>query len=84
MVPAESEESAKCWALSKMSEQLQTFKKNLTKNNIKKGKMPEFTRELAKQKDHWDAFGAYKSSELGIHMVEKAKEMPQRKYIITL
>ena len=48
MVPAESEESAKRWALSKMSEQLQTFKKNLTKNNIKKGKMPEFTGELAK------------------------------------
>ena len=67
-----------------MVDQLQTFKKNLTKNYIKKVKMPDFTRELAKQKDHWDAFGAYKSSELGIHMVEKAKEMPQRKYIITL
>jgi len=52
MVPAESEESAKHWALSKMSEQLQTFKKNLKKNNIKKGKIPEFTGELANQKDH--------------------------------
>ena len=38
---AESEEAAKRWTLSKMAEQLQTFKKNLTKNYIKKGKMPE-------------------------------------------
>ena len=57
-VPAESEEAAKCWTLSKMAEQLQTFKKNLTKNYIKKGKTPEFTGDLAKQKDHWDAFVA--------------------------
>ena len=60
-VPAESEEAAKRWTLSKMGEQLQTFKKNLTKNYIKKGKMPEFTGDLAKQKDHWNAFVAYKS-----------------------
>ena len=37
----------------------------MTKNYIKKGKMPEFTGDLAKQKDHWNAFVAYKSSELG-------------------
>ena len=30
MVPAESEEAAKHWTLSKMAKQLQTFKKNLT------------------------------------------------------
>ena len=51
-VPAKSEESAKHWTLSKMAEQLQTFKKNLMKNYIKKGKTPEFTRDFAKQKDH--------------------------------
>ena len=51
-VPVESEESAKRRTLSKMAEQLQAFKKNLTKNYIKKGKTPEFTRDLAKQKDH--------------------------------
>ena len=67
-----------------MAEQLQTFKKNLTKNYIKKGKTPEFTGDLAKQKDHWNAFVEYKSLELGIRNIEKAKEMPQRKYIITL
>ena len=37
-VPAESEESAKRWTLTKMAEQFQTFKKNLTKNYIRKGK----------------------------------------------
>ena len=84
MVPAKSEEAAKCWTLSKMAEQLQTFKKNLTKNYIKKGKTPQFTGDLAKQKDHWNAFVAYKSSELGIRNVEKARKMPPRKYIITL
>ena len=47
-VPAESGELGKRWTLSKMAEQLQTFKKNLTKNYIKKGKMPEFTGDLSK------------------------------------
>jgi len=78
-VPAESEEAAKCCTLSKMAEQLQTFKKNLMKNYIKKGKTPEFTRDLAKQKDHWNAFVSYKSSELGIRNVEKAKENASKK-----
>ena len=78
-VPAESKEAAKRWTLSKMAEQLQTFKKNLTKNYIKKGKTPEFTGDLAKQKDHWNAFVAYKSSELGIRNVEKAKENASKK-----
>ena len=62
-----------------MAEQLQTFKRNLTKNYIKKGKTQEFTRDLAKQKDHWNAFVAYKSSELGIRNVEKAKENASKK-----
>ena len=62
-----------------MAEQFQTFKKNLTKNYIKKGKMSEFTGDLAKKKDHWNAFVAYKSSELGIRNVEKAKENASKK-----
>ena len=62
-----------------MAEQLQTFKKNLTKNYIKKGKMPEFTGDLAKQKDHWNAFVPYKSLELGIRNVKKAKENASKK-----
>ena len=62
-----------------MAKQFQIFKKKLTNNYIKKRKTPEFTGDLAKQKDHWDAFVAYKSSELGIHMVEKAKENTSKK-----
>ena len=62
-----------------MAEQLQTFKKNLTKNYIKQGKTSEFTGELAKQRDHWDAFVEYKSSELGIQKVVKAKKNASKK-----
>ena len=51
-VLAESEEICKHWTLSKMAEQLQTFKKNLTKKYIKIGTTPEFTGELEKIKDH--------------------------------
>src|SRR6185312_2380076 len=70
-VPAES---AKRWTLSKMAEQLQTFKKNLTRSYIKKAKMSECTRDLDKKKPHWDAFVEYKSSELGILKLVKAKD----------
>jgi len=51
----------------------------LTKNYIKKGKTPEFTGQLAKQKEHWNAFVQYKSSELGIQMVQKAKDNSSKK-----
>ena len=49
-----------------MAEQLQSFKKTLTKKYIKTGTTPVFTGELEKLKDHWEAFVQYKSSELGI------------------
>ena len=62
-----------------MAEQFQIFKKKLTKNYINKGKTPEFTGDLAKQKYYRDAFVAYKCSELGIHKVEKAKENASKK-----
>ena len=45
-VPAESEEAAKRCTLSKMAKQLQTFKKNLTKNYTKKGKTPSLLETL--------------------------------------
>ena len=38
-----------------------------------------FTGKLEKLKDHWDAFVQYKSSELGIHKVQKAKENASKK-----
>ena len=41
--------------------------------------MPEFTGDLAKQKDHWNAFVDFKSLELGIRNVEKAKKNASKK-----
>jgi hypothetical protein len=55
-VPTELEEICKRWTLSKMAEQLQIFKKNLTKKYIKTGTTPVFTGELEKLRGHWDAF----------------------------
>ena len=62
-----------------MAEQLQTFKKNLMEKYIKTGTTPEFTGELEKIKDHWDAFVQYKTSELGIQKVQKAKDNASKK-----
>ena len=59
-VSAESEEICKHWTLSKMAEQLQSFKKTLTKKYIKTGTTPVFTGELEKLE---------KSSELGLQKV---------------
>ena len=67
-----------------MAEQLQTFKKNLTKKYIKIGTTPEFTGELEKLKDHWEAFVQYKSSDLGFRRCRRPKIMPRRKSTITL
>ena len=53
-VLAESEEICKRWTLSKMAEQLQSFKKILTKKYIKTGTTPVFTGELEKLRGHWD------------------------------
>ena len=55
-----------------MAEQLQTFKKKLTKKYIMTGTTPEFTGELEMLKDHWDAFVQYKSSEFRIQMVNRS------------
>ena len=78
-VPAESEEICKRWTLIKMAKQLQSFKKTLTKKYIKTGTTPMFTGELEKLRGHWDAFVQYKSSELGLQKVQKAKENASKK-----
>ena len=51
-VPAESEEICKRWTLSKMAEQLQSFKKVLTKKYIKTGTTPVFTGKSSIQKSN--------------------------------
>jgi hypothetical protein len=67
-----------------MATQFQTFKKNLVKDYIKKGKTTTFTAVLEKQKDHWDTFMAYKCLELGIQWCKGTKKMHRRKNITTL
>ena len=62
-----------------MAEQLQSFKKTLTKKCIKTGTTPVFTGELEKLRGHWDAFVQYKSSELGLQKVQKAKDNASKK-----
>ena len=45
---------------------------------------PVFTGELEKIRGHWDAFVEYKSSELGLQKVQKAKDNASKKCTITL
>jgi hypothetical protein len=61
-----------------MATQFQTFKKNLVKDYIKQGKTLTFIGALEKQKDHWDAFVAYKCPEL-IQWVQRNKENALKK-----
>ena len=57
-----------------MAEQLQSFKRILTKKYIKTGTTPVFTGEFEKLRGHWDAFVEYKSLELGLQKVQKPKD----------
>ena len=62
-----------------MAEKLQSFKKTLMKKYIKTGTTPVFTGELEKLWGHWDAFVQYKSLELGLQKVQKAKDNASKK-----
>ena len=55
------------------------IQENFDEKYIKTGTMPVFTGELEKLKDHWDAFVQYKTSELGIEKVQKAKDNASKK-----
>ena len=52
----------KAWALKKIAEQFQTFKKKIWGKYKKTKETPTFTGALEKQKDHWNAFKVYKES----------------------
>ena len=54
------------------------IQKKLTKN-IKTENTPVFTGELEKLRGHWDAFVQYKSLELGLQKVHKAKDNASKK-----
>jgi hypothetical protein len=61
--PEDKEEIFKDWVTNKMAISLQTFKKNLNKDYIKKGLVPDFEKHFQKQCSYWDAFVQYKLSE---------------------
>ena len=51
----------------------------MTKKYIKTGTTPVFTGELEKLRGHWDAFVQYKSSDLGLQKMQKAKDNASKK-----
>ena len=61
--PEDKEEIFKDWVMKKMAISFQTFKKNLNKDYIKKGRVPDFEKHFKKQRPFWDAFVQYKLSE---------------------
>ena len=56
-----------------MAEQFQTFKKKLWGNYNKTKETPTFTGALEKQRDHWEAFKAYKESSEAVERSEKIR-----------
>ena len=54
--PEDKEEIFKNWIMKKMAISFQTFKKNLNKDYIKKGRVPDFKKHFKKQCPFWDAF----------------------------
>ena len=57
------EEKVKHYAFLKIAIALQTFKKNLKKEFIKKGTTLDFETKYQKLRPHWDAFIRYTLSE---------------------
>ena len=47
--PEDKEEIFKDWVIKKMAISFQTFKKNLNKDYIKKGRVPDFEKHFMKQ-----------------------------------
>ena len=70
--------------MKKMAIAFQTFKKNLNKDFIKKGLMPDFEKHFQKQRPYWDAFVQYKLSEDSEKRTSQAKEnMSKKKHFHT-
>ena len=56
-----TEEKVKKWALKKMAEQFQSYKKKLYTNFVKKGLTPNFDDDTYKKlRGHWDSFFQYR------------------------
>ena len=62
-----------------MAISFQTFKKNLNKYYIKKGRVLDFEKHFKKQRPIWDAFVQYKLSETSEKRTAQAKENASKK-----
>ena len=71
--PQNDIEKVKAWTMMKMAIAFQTFKKNLTKDYLKKGLTPNFEEKFQKQRPHWDAFVQYKQTEISNQKTVRAK-----------
>ena len=60
--------------MKKMAISFQMFKKNLNKDYIKKGCVPDFEKHFKKQRPFWDAFVQYKLSEASEKRIGQATE----------
>ena len=65
--------------MKKMAISFQTFKKNLNKDFIKKGLVPDFENNFKEQRLYWDAFVQYKFSEDSGKMTVQAKDNASKK-----
>ena len=72
--PEDKEEVFKDWVMMKMTISFEAFKKNLIKDIIKKGLVPDFEKNFKKQRPYWDAFVQYKLFEDSEKKTARAKE----------
>ena len=69
----------KDWVMKNMAISFHMFKKNLKKDYIKKGRVPDFEKHFKKQCPFWDAFVQYKLSETSEKRTAQAKENVSKK-----
>jgi len=77
--PEDKEEIFKDWVMKKMAISFQTFKKNLNKDYIKKGRVTDVEKHFKKQRPFWDAFVWYKLSKTSEKRTAQAKENASKK-----
>ena len=77
--PKDKEQLFKDWVIKKMATAFQIFNKNLNKDYIKRGHMPNFEKDFKNQCPYWDALVQYKSSKDSKKKTAQAKENASKK-----
>ena len=77
--PKDKEQLFKDWVIKKMATAFQIFNKNLNKDYIKRGLMPNFEKDFKNQCPYWDALVQYKSSKDSKKKTAQAKENASKK-----